>query len=257
MKARLITFSLSHYCEKARWALDWHGIAFQEVGWPPGLHIPLARRAGAPRSSLPILLRGDEIIQGSDAIIDWTERQSTGKPSLTPAEDPAGALATERRADGVLGIHVRRLFYAEVLPHQAHLARPWLFRNASLSHRLVGTLMWPRVRKRMIQAMDAGEGAAADSRARVERELDWLDAILADRRRYLAGTAFSRVDLTVAALLAPFARPPEADVYPSMRLPPSLEHDVERWRERPVIEWVQRVYREHRRQPETRIERSA
>ena len=34
---RLITFAASHFCEKARWALDWHGIAYDEIGWPPGL----------------------------------------------------------------------------------------------------------------------------------------------------------------------------------------------------------------------------
>jgi glutathione S-transferase-like protein len=32
----LITFGISHFCEKARWALDWHGIPYEEIGWPPG-----------------------------------------------------------------------------------------------------------------------------------------------------------------------------------------------------------------------------
>ena len=31
-KPQLITFAASHFCEKARWALDWHGIAYEEVG---------------------------------------------------------------------------------------------------------------------------------------------------------------------------------------------------------------------------------
>src|SRR6187397_1237510 len=51
-----ITFGFSHFCEKARWALDWHGIAYQEIGWPPGVHRILAKRCGAKGTTLPILL---------------------------------------------------------------------------------------------------------------------------------------------------------------------------------------------------------
>jgi glutathione S-transferase len=51
-KPRLITFGRSHFCEKARWALDWHGIAYDEIGWPPGLHIILAKRCGAKTTTL-------------------------------------------------------------------------------------------------------------------------------------------------------------------------------------------------------------
>jgi Glutathione S-transferase, C-terminal domain len=60
-----------------------------------------------------------------------------------------------------------------------------------------------------MQLYDLGPGAAAESRARLETELDWLDGKLADGRAYLAGDRFSRADLTVASLLANFARPKE------------------------------------------------
>jgi glutathione S-transferase len=244
---RLITFGISHYCEKARWALDWHAIPFDEVGWPPGLHRNLARRLGAPGSSLPILIDGGTVIQGSGEIIDWAERQAPGgRPALAPGGDPAEAREIERRADEVLGVHVRRLFYAQVLTQYPHLAKPWLFLNTTVRHRLLGNLMWPMVRKVMIKAMDAGPEAAPDSRARLESELDWLDAKL-EKRPFLAGDRFSRVDLTVASLLAPLARPAEAVVYSAMALPPALVEDVERWCKRPIIEWVGRTYRAHRR----------
>lgn len=41
---RFMTFGISPYCEKARWALDWHRIPYREIGWPPGLHQILAKR---------------------------------------------------------------------------------------------------------------------------------------------------------------------------------------------------------------------
>jgi CRP-like cAMP-binding protein len=68
-------FRISHYCEEARWALDWHGIAYEEINWPPGVHMVLAKSCGAKETSLP-LLDGRTVIQGSGAIIDWTDRQT-------------------------------------------------------------------------------------------------------------------------------------------------------------------------------------
>jgi glutathione S-transferase len=248
MQRQLITFGISHYCEKARWALDWHGIPFDEVGWPPGLHLRLARRLGAPGNSLPILLADGVLVQGSDEIIDWTERKSSdGDRSLAPTGDLEDGRSIEQRADRVVGVHVRRLFYSEVLPHQAHLAKPWLLLNTSPIHRFVGNLMWPAVRKRMIQFMDTPPEAAPESRAKLEAELDWLDETLSDGRRFLAGERFSRVDLTVAALLAPFARPEQARVYNAITLPPALEEDVARWRHRPSMAWVRAIYAQYRR----------
>ena len=71
----LITFGISHYCEKARWALDWHGVEYDEVSWPPVVHMILARRAGAKGTTVPILLVGDTLIQDSSEIIDWEYRR--------------------------------------------------------------------------------------------------------------------------------------------------------------------------------------
>jgi glutathione S-transferase len=87
---RFMTFGISPYCEKARWALDWHRIRYREIGWPPGLHQILAKRCGAKTSALPILLEGTTVIQGSSAIIDWAERR---------AEDHARSLAPSNSAD--------------------------------------------------------------------------------------------------------------------------------------------------------------
>jgi hypothetical protein len=53
-----------------------HGIANEEASWPPGLHRILAKRYGAKGTTLPIVLDGDTVIQGSGAIIDWADEQA-------------------------------------------------------------------------------------------------------------------------------------------------------------------------------------
>ena len=82
--------------------------------------------------------------------------------------------------------------------------------------------MWPVTRRIMMKRYDIRPGAASESRSKLESELDWLDAKLSDGRFYLAGDRFSRADLTVASLLATFARPKEMAVYREMVSPDTL-----------------------------------
>lgn len=240
---KFVTFGISHYCEKARWALDWHGIAYDEINWPPGVHIVLAKSCGAKQTSLPILLDGRRVIQGSGAIIDWADRQTQDQARRLTVAD---AREIEQRADSVIGVHVRRLVYAELLPRFPELAKPSLFGKASGPHRLAANAMWPLSRRMMMRMHDITPDAAAESRSILESELDWLDSTLADSRRYLSGDRFSRADITVASLLAFFARPQEMPIYREMSIPGALLADRERWRDRPVMRWVVAQYQAHR-----------
>jgi glutathione S-transferase len=242
-KPKLITFGISHFCEKARWALDWHAIDYEEISWPPGLHRILAKCCGAKDTTLPILLDGDAVIQGSGAIIDWADEKSSDSNRRLTNTD---ALEIEQRADEVIGRHVRRLAYAEMLPRFPQYAKPALFRNTSRAHRLIGDMMWPMTRRIMMRMYDITPEAASESRGKLEVELDWLDEKLNNGRPHLAGDKFSRADVTVASLLAPFARPQKMPVYHEMSIPDALASDYERWRDRPVIRWVVTQYQNHR-----------
>ena len=97
-RPKLIVFGLSHFCEKARWALDWHGIAYSEISWALGLHRVLLKRYGANGTTLPILLHDQTIVQGSSAIIDWAEsRAKNPTRTLSPqTKDLAEAKDIER-----------------------------------------------------------------------------------------------------------------------------------------------------------------
>src|SRR5262245_60280307 len=89
--------------------------------------------------------------------------------------------------------------------------------------------MWPLSRRMMMRMHDITPDAAAESRSILESELDWLDSTLADSRRYLSGDRFSRAYITVASLLAFFARPQEMPIYREMSIPGALLADRERW----------------------------
>jgi glutathione S-transferase len=241
--ATLYTFGISHYCEKARWGLEYLAVPFEEIRWPPGPHVILARRIGAPASSVPILVEGDAVLQGSDRILDWAEERARDGATLRPSSDAERAAEVERRADDVLGVHVRRLFYACTLTDHPSVAKRPLFDGVKGALRIFGNAMWPAVRRKMIDHMDARPSVAADSAAIIERELDWLDE---NAVRFAVGDRFSRADLTIASLLAPFARPPEMEIYARFEFPKPLADFVERWQNRPSIERVRTLYRDYR-----------
>ena len=139
---------------------------------------------------------------------------------------------------------MRRLAYAETIPHYSRLVKPALFLRTSGWHRLMGNMMWPITRRAIMRAYDIRPGAASESRAELKSELDSLDAKLTDGRAYLVGNRFSRADLTVASLLASFASPKEMSR--RMSPPEGLAAVIERWRTRPVMQWVREQYRRHR-----------
>ena len=71
----LLTLPPSHYCERARWALDLSQIPYDEERLAPGFHILRAKRLGASTTSLPLLVFPDgSICQGSDLILGSVDK---------------------------------------------------------------------------------------------------------------------------------------------------------------------------------------
>jgi glutathione S-transferase len=239
-KPRLITFGISHYCEKARWALDWHGVDYDEIVCPPGWNIILAKLRGAKDTKVPFLLDHKRVIEGSGAIIDWADEQAQDSSRRLTSTN---ALEIERRADDGIGINARRLFYAGILPQAPHLIKPAFSANYSPMHRLIGHITWPLTPRIIMMKYEIRPDAAQESRAKLDVELDWLDGLLADGRQYLSGDRFSRADITVASLLAPLAPPEQIKTYHNLALPKALIADFERWKHRPIMRWMAERYR--------------
>ena len=62
---RLVTIPISHYCEKARWALERAGIKYREERHVQGIHRIAARRAGGG-ATVPVLVTPDGVLGDSD-----------------------------------------------------------------------------------------------------------------------------------------------------------------------------------------------
>ncbi len=242
----LYIFTISHYCEKAHWALDHFGIAHEARHVMPGAHRAIAKKLGAKRGSVPFLQTDDGVIAGSSAIIDWCEQHNAGqRPSLAGA-DAAAVRATEKRLDDVAGVHVRRFYYSDALINSPASVRPIFSNGLPLWQRAVVTLGWSRIVPLMIKGLDLGPAQGLQSRAVIEGELDWLDSLLADGRPYLHGDQWIRADLTAAALLAPLAVPKEHPIVEKAFYPKGVRQAVQEWEHRPAMQFVKRMYATHR-----------
>ncbi|MBL4672836.1 MAG: glutathione S-transferase N-terminal domain-containing protein [Arenicella sp.] len=250
-KPILHVFLISHYCEKARWALDLAGVDYQVNLLSPLQHAKTAKAIGASGSALPILQiqsaenGRSQIIQGSADIVVWANQQATinAKRGLTIS---AESNEIEKRLDDILGVHVRRWFYSESLLDCPQTIRPVFAEGSGFLSHMMLRLAWPKVVTTMIKRMDLGRQQETQSRDIVAEQLDWLDSLLAGERQFLVGESLSNADIAAASLIAPLFSPAKHPAFNIVMLPPRAAATAEQWKSRPVAKWLTELYREVR-----------
>jgi glutathione S-transferase len=232
MARRLHVLQFSHFCERARWALQHAGLEFEEVPWATGVHRFLGRRLDCASTSVPILETEDAVIQGSDHIADYCGIRGFDG-------------AVEERFENRIGPLVRQYIYSGTLFHAASSMGRFLFEGLDARQRLAGRLMWPVTRRVMIAMMDCRPDLISKLETDLEREFNWFENRL-QGRPYLSNDGFGRADITAASLLAPLARPRQCPIFQRVKLPLELEQKLAAWEERPAIAWARRTYERRR-----------
>ena len=237
-------FRYSHYNEKARWALDFKGVAHRRRSLLPGAHIPpilwMTRQ-----KSVPVLVLNGAAIADSTRIIAALEA-AFPTPALYPTDPSARqrALALEEFFDEGLGPHLRRAWFYEILPHADYSVAQLLVGRALTAQRLYRLIFRP-LSAVMKADMGVNAAGAAAGRAKVAAGLDRLEAEL-QPSGYLVGESFSVADLTAAALLSPLVMPPQFP-YPFITpLPESAARYRDSLAGRRAFQWVEEIYRRHR-----------
>ena len=242
----LIHVPVSHYSEKARWALDYKRIPHVRR-WPPGGFHPLVTwfLTRGRHQTVPVLVMNGEGIGDSTEIIRRLEERFPDPP-LYPADpdERRRALDLEDYFDEELGPYVRRMAYhhmvtepdllAELAMHQIQYGHRAML---GLNKRILRTFL-------DLRFSTSSPEKAHDAERRVVVAFDRLDAEL-EGREYLAGDRFSVADLTAAALLYPFVLPPGTPWRPS-RLPDAWVEFSEANRGRPCHAFVAAMYGRHR-----------
>jgi glutathione S-transferase len=241
----LLQFPFSHYNEKARWALDWKGVAHHRTSLLPGPHaFTILRLTG--KTEVPVLRIGGEVVGGSAAIIDALERR-VPTPALYPSDpgERARALEVQQWFDDEVGPMVRRALFAVMLETPSYVCtmfaghRSWPLRTTyRASFAVVSAVM-----KRSMGITDA----ASVERAGVATQ-EAFDYVVrhAGPSGYLVGETFTVADLTAASLLAPVVDVPHPDMHKPTPRPDAMQRVLDRWATHPGAAWVQEQYRRHR-----------
>jgi glutathione S-transferase len=246
----LVTIPFSHFCEKARWALDHARVDYQEEGHVPLLHRRAVARLSGRAGSVPVLvLDGDGVLDDSPLIVRWADARASSDRKLLPigGRELDEALALERHFDSELGPHTRRFAYFHLLPDRARTLELMRLSTPSMEHSLV-RFGYPILRRLMERVMRIDAEHAARSRDKVREIFDQMSRRLDDGRPYLMGDRFGALDITFAALASPLLAPPQ---HPLRRLtqadfPPALRAEGVTLGETPAGRFALRVYRDHR-----------
>jgi glutathione S-transferase len=234
---------ISHYNEKARWALDYKGIPHRRRAPMPGLgHMPRAFRL-TRRFTFPVLELEGRAIGDSTRIIEALERHRPDPP-LYPAgpAERRRALDLEEFFDTELGPHIRAFAFQHLLEDREQVVNLLARDNRRVARALDPG--YPVLRRVFRARYGVSESAADRGLAKTRAALDRIEAERGGRD-HLVGDRFTVADLTAAALLAPLLQPPE---FPHLigRLPASLEPIRAELLAHPASEWAYSVYRRYR-----------
>jgi glutathione S-transferase len=237
-------FPISHFNEKARWALDWKRIAHVRRALTFG-YLPRALWATG-RGTLPILFLDGKAIGDSTRIIEALERFQPDPP-LYPREESERrrALELEDFFDEELGHPVRTVVlgrkFATDPEFVVGVLSTGMGRGAQRAMRVVFAAFGPFYKLR--HKIDEASIETAPRKV-----LAGLDRITAELQPsgYLVGYRFSAADLTAAALLAPIVMPPEFPYPPPDRVRSSIEEARESFAGHAALQWAAEMYRRHR-----------
>ena len=249
----LITIPFSHFCEKARWALDWCGVPYVERACLPGLASEAHEAHRRPHGAGARSRRRQPPLTDSTAILRWADAHAPAHKRLLPASAAARAErdALEDELDERLGPATRLWAYAHGL------------RNRPMLRALVAP-SFPRWRDRALLALarcpssapiiERHYGATTEAAERAEGVIvDGFEraAQRLSKQPYLSGERFGAADLTFAVLGGAMVLPPREPAHEARRraaaarcAPSSIGCARRR-----AGEHAARCYREHRYEP--------
>ncbi len=244
MTPRLITMPHSHYCEKARWALDLSGVEYIEEAHPPLFHwLATLRQRGR---SVPVFVRNGKSYRDSSDILKHLDEMGA---ALYPTELNLRneALRLEEKFDQTLGPHARRWAYAQLLPHSALLLKVMTPGTPTIERALMPILL-PLFKPLVRKSLKISTQSAARSLDVVGEVFREVGDMLRDERSYLVGEHFTAADLTFASLAAPVLLPPQyRGQMPGLHeVPQHMQDEVIQLRNTPAGAYALRLFERHR-----------
>jgi glutathione S-transferase len=245
--AQLITFRISHYCEKARWALDRIGFPYVEDCHLPPLHRLKTTPLGG--SSVPVLVTDAAIFKDSADILKHLDAVAPPHLKLYP-DAPELRHEVERleaKFNRKLGVLTRQWGYFYALQNRSVMQQLWC-ESVPTWEKLLFPVLFPVARRLVHSSYNVHRESALAAYRRTQQIFRVVSDRLSDGRQYLVGDCFSAADLAFASLSAPGKTPPEyGGVFPELnQLPDEMVEQIQTLRETVAGQYALRLYQEER-----------
>ncbi|GAB1543432.1 hypothetical protein NUACC21_61060 [Scytonema sp. NUACC21] len=242
---RLITIPISHYCEKARWALTRLKVPYVEESHMPPFHRFATGRVGG--KTTPVLIAETGVFTDSTDILHYLDKIVPSDAKLYPI-NPELRQQVEELEDlfnKQLGVATRRWGYFHVMNDHHLMKRSWC-NGVPVLEQLSFPIVFPIFRPIAQQSLNITPDSSTQAYEQIKSIFEKVNELLADGRNYLVGDKFSAADLTFAALAAPTVMPPE---HPKRRegleqLPTKMLSEIKEFRETLAGAFVLRIYRD-------------
>jgi len=177
----LVTIPISHFCEKARWALERAGLDYTEKRHIQIVHRFAVKRAGGGVTA-PVLRAAEGVYDQSRAILLYTDEHVPPARRLYPAEQPnrSEVLALEERFDTVLGPQGRLWLYHDVFKDAKRFAR-WNLTGVPAWERRVFPFVMAPAKMIIRRHFDISDRTAKEAAWRVDEEFDAVARALVRR----------------------------------------------------------------------------
>jgi glutathione S-transferase len=177
---KLITIAFSHYCEKARWALDRADIDYvEDAHLPLFSYLPL-KRAGAKRTAPALVTDDGRVLVDSTDILRWCDDRGRGEPLFPDGDDDVAAL--EEDFDKHLGPATRRLGYFYLLGDK-RATLDVMAKHGPAWERALGKASRPLAAALLRRGLKIDAAGAERSRAVVDRTFSEVGERLRDGRK--------------------------------------------------------------------------
>ncbi|XID75866.1 glutathione S-transferase family protein [Alkanindiges sp. WGS2144] len=241
----LYQFPLSHYCEKARWLLDYKELDYVAKNLIPGLHRPFVQLKTS-KNTLPMLRDGKTWIADSTEIALYLDGMYPEQPYLRrEPEFRAQALELDQIASQI-GFHTRRWMYLYLID-EPETREVMLGEQGFL--RWSERFSWPIIKKGVIRLY----GITPKKSLAAKQKLDVLinqveEKLIQNGGRYLVSDRLGLADIAVCSLAAPLLGPQGTpwQVDDPALLPVEIHHYREQLLDRPIGQYIMRIYQTER-----------
>ena len=240
---------MSHYCEKARWALNRAGVPFTEEKHLQGFHYLYTYRY-ARSAFVPIFVTEEALLRESSDILEWADGKMSASEKIYPEDANQKKAVKEfvRTLDEVFGPAGRLWMYTYMFNFPDVLLEYSIKHGVPALESRMMPFMFPLFRSFARRRLKWGGTSRTDSKLCVDRVFAQVASKLENGQRFLFGEKFSAADLTFAALAAPVILPElYGVVLPKLdELPREMAEQVMVWREHIAGKFALRLYQEHR-----------